>query len=147
VLAIFWGLWFFGLTDLLVFLQGPEFHADFHLETGWGLFFLVMVAVPLAAIAVAPRSVLPAAVQQVLLAAVAVAIGAALSASPKHLLPAAGLAATALVVASLSGSVRVALPTARRWSWPLGSLVIVAAVPWFGYALAAAEDARAGHHV
>ncbi len=147
LLAVFWGYLFYGVIDLLVFLQGPEFHESFHLETGWGLSFLVMVAAPLVAVAVAPETVMPAALQQVLLVGVAVAIGAALSASPKHLLPAVGLGATAIAVAALSGGVRAALPRPRRWSRGPGALVVVAAGPWFAYALAAAETARAGNHV
>jgi hypothetical protein len=107
--AVFWGYLFFGVIDLFVFLQGPEFHESFHLETGWGLFFLVLVAAPLVAVAVAPDRVIPAAFQQVLLVAMAIAIGAALSASPRHLLPAVGLGATAVAVAALGGGVRAVL--------------------------------------
>jgi hypothetical protein len=142
--AIFWGYLFFGLIDLTVFLQGPEFHDSFHLETGWGLFFTFLVAAPLLAVAIAPAT-LPGAVQQVLLAAAALAVGAILAASPEHLLAATGIGTTALVIAAAGNSVEArAFP--RRWSWGPGALVLVAAGPWFAYALTAAEAGRAGRH-
>jgi hypothetical protein len=46
-LAVFWGLVFYGLIDLLAFAQGAEFHAALLLSTGWGLLFLFLVAAPL----------------------------------------------------------------------------------------------------
>lgn len=82
LLAVFWGYLFFGLDDLLV-----------------------LVAAPLAAVAFAPAVALPAAAQQVTVAAASVVVGAGLSTSPQHLLTAAGLGATAVGVAALgSGS-------------------------------------------
>ena len=71
--VVFWGFFFFGLIDLLVYLQGAEFMPSFHLETGWGLFFLIIVAAPLLAVALRPGALLPAALQQVFAAGVAVA--------------------------------------------------------------------------
>jgi hypothetical protein len=147
LLAVFWGYVFFGVYDLFVFLQGSGFHESFHLETGWGLFFLFIVAAPLIAVTFAPETVLPAALQQVLLACVALAVAAVLSASPKHLLPAAGLGATTALVAAVSARVRVARAIRRRWSWGPGAFVVVGAGPWFAYALAMAETARARRHV
>lgn len=141
--AVFWGFFFFGLIDLLVFLQGPEFLPSFQLETGWGLFFLIIVAVPLLAIAVIPDAVLPAALQQVSAAGVAIAIGAGLSGSPEHVIPAAGVAATALTVAAV-GRVRIPLPSLRRWSWAPGALVVASAGPCAAYALMSAGAAREG---
>ncbi len=145
-LAVFWGYFFYGLYDLLVFLQGPDFHQDFHLETGWGLFFLFMVAAPLVAFAVAPSRATPAAAQQLLVAAVAIAVGAALSASPIHLLAVIGLVGTSLLLVLTTHGPRAALTPPRRWHWGLGIFAVVAAGPWFAYALAAAEMARAGIH-
>jgi hypothetical protein len=139
--AVFWGFLFFGLIDLLVFLQGAEFMPSFHLETGWGLFFLIIVAAPLLAIALRPGAVLPAALQQVFAAGVTVAIGAALSGSPAHFIPAAGVAATALTVAAV-GRVRTPLPNLRRWSWTPGALVVAAAGPCVAYARMSAKAAH-----
>ena len=46
--ALFWGFFWFGLIDLLVVIEQDEiFHRDYILESGWGLLFLVLVAVPL----------------------------------------------------------------------------------------------------
>src|SRR3954451_3442810 len=50
VLAVFWGVFFFGIVDLLAFLQGAEFHDTILLSTGWGLLFLFLVAGPLAVV-------------------------------------------------------------------------------------------------
>jgi hypothetical protein len=147
LLAVFWGYVFYGIYDLLVFLQGPEFHQSFHLETGWGLFFLFMVAAPLVAVAVAGSSAAPALPQQLLLAAVAVVVGAALSASPRHLLVAIGLAATVGLLAPMCGGLRAVLTPPRGWHWGPGVLVLAAAVPWLAYAVAAADSARAGFRV
>lgn len=144
LLGLFWGWLFFGLIDLLVFLQGAEFHESFHLETGWGLLFVFIVAAPLIAVAAAPGRVIPAVFQQVLLAAGAVTIGAALSASSTHFLLAIGLGFTALVVTATSDDMQVGLLLPRQWAWWPGALAVVGAGPWFVYALAAAENARAG---
>ena len=146
LLAVFWGYLFYGIIDLLVFLQGPKFHQSFHLETGWGLFFLFMVGAPLVAVAVAPSRFAPTLPQQLLLGAVAVAVAAALSASPKHLLVTVGLAATAGLMAPVSGGLRAILTPPRGWHWGPGVLVLAAAGPWFAYALAATDKARSGFH-
>src|SRR4051812_32957576 len=34
ILAVFWGVFFFGIVDLLAFLQGEEFHDTILLSTG-----------------------------------------------------------------------------------------------------------------
>jgi len=147
LLAVFWGYFFFGVNDLLVFLQGPEFHASFHLETGWGLFFLFLVAAPLVAVAIAPLAVFPAALQQVLLGGVAVAVAALLCVSPGHLVLAAGLGGTVpLVVRNLGVNGGEVFWRPRRWAWGPGVLVVAAAGPWFVYAWEAAEAARAGRN-
>src|SRR3954452_2887022 len=94
ILAVWWGLVFFGLIDLLAFLQGPEFHASVLLSTGWGLLFLFLVAAPLATVAVASRATASSGAAEVSAVAVAVAVGAVLSTSPRHLLVVAGLLLT-----------------------------------------------------
>jgi hypothetical protein len=147
LLGVFWGFLFYGLIDLLVFLQGPEFHSSFHLETGWGLFYLFVVSAPLLVIAGVPQHVQPAAVQQVLLSGVAVAAGALVSVSAKHLLSAAALCATAGLVAMFCGGVRAMLPRPRRWAPVPGALVLLAVGPCLVMALKAGAAARAGRHL
>ena len=144
LLALWWGFFFFGIYDLLVFLQGPEFHEAFHLETGWGLFFVFVVAAPLSAIAAAPGRVLPAAPQQVILAAVAFGVAAGLTLSLEHLLTALGLVGTVALLAVTSRDVRASLTPPRTWHWGPGLLVLGAAAPWSAYALRLADTARAG---
>lgn len=132
-LAIFWGFFFYGLIDLLAFAQGPDFHQNLLLSTGWGLLFLFLVAAPLFAVATRPAAVTPAALGLVAAAALAVTAGAAASGSAKHLVVAAGLAATAAVVAWSGGGSRSAWP----WDWrpaalPI-SLVVLAVPPGLAY--------------
>jgi hypothetical protein len=142
LLAVFWGIFFYGGTDLIAFLMGPEFHEALLLSTGWGVLFLFLVAAPLVIAALRPRR--PGALiagGQVALVAVAVGIGAVWSASPSHLLVAGGLLLTTLLVV-------VTRPARRRsvsvsWPWLPWALVVGAAVPWLGYAAASAASARA----
>jgi len=82
-------------------------HASLVLSTGWGLLFLVLVAGPLGTVAVRPGT-RTTAVGQVAVAGVAVGVAAALSGSPRHLLVAGGLLATAVAL------VAVRLPTRAR---------------------------------
>jgi hypothetical protein len=45
--ALFWGILWFGLIDLLVVvLQDERFHEDYLFESGWGLLYLLLVTVP-----------------------------------------------------------------------------------------------------
>jgi hypothetical protein len=141
LLAVFWGCGFFGLIDLLVPLLDPEFHDVLVLETGWGLLFVVLVAVPLIAAAMRPQVALALGLQQVALVAIAVAVAAALSASPNHLIIAGGLSVTVLLIAT--GNARsLLLPRHLRWSWEPGTLVVAAAVPWCIYASTSASAHR-----
>ena len=139
-LAIGWGFFFFGLTDLLAFAQGPDYHRAMLLSTGWGLLFLFLVAAPLMAAAVAPRTLAPAAVCQVTAAAAAVALAAVVSGSPRQLGVAAGLAVTASVVLALDGG----LAALRRLRWRAAAgpavLVVVAAGPLAAYAWHSAQS-------
>ena len=140
VLAVFWGFLFFGLIDLLAFLQGPDFHDSILLSTGWGLVFLVLVAAPLAAVAVKPQ--IGSAAAEVSAVAVAVAIAAGLSSSPKHLWVTLGLLVTVGAVAALS---RVGpLPVSWRWSAGPVLLVALAVVPAASYAWTAARTTGTG---
>src|SRR6476646_3363839 len=79
LLAVFWGLLFFGIVDLLAFRQGEEFHATILLSTGWGLLFLFLVAGPLLVLAVGRRSASTAASLQIAAVALALATAAVLS--------------------------------------------------------------------
>src|SRR3954451_17805019 len=79
--GLFWGLFFYGLIDLLAFAQGEQFHAALLLSTGWGLLFLFLVAAPLVALAGRACAVLPSALAEVVLVAAAVITAAALGSS------------------------------------------------------------------
>lgn len=138
VLALVWGVLSFGVIDLLTVIdQTPGFYDGFMVESGWGLLFVVMVAVPLVALVVRPEQpVLPA---QVALVAVGVAAGALIGQQSRHLLVSVGLLATALVVGW-----RGPLPSLRaRRSTPLIVLAVVALVPCLWYALDIADDPSA----
>lgn len=140
-LAVWWGLFFFGIVDLLAFSQGDEFHATLLLSTGWGLLFLFFVAGPLGVVSVGSRRAAAAAPATVMATAVAVLTAAALSTSPRYLLAFVGLAVTVALMSALGGG-----PTRGWWGtwrpsgWPL-LLVAAAAVPAVHYAWTAARNA------
>jgi uncharacterized membrane-anchored protein YitT (DUF2179 family) len=131
VLALAWGYLFYGLQDFLsVLIEGESFAAHYLLESGWGLFFLVLVAVPLVVLAARPGTA--TAVRQVVACAVALACGAVLGTEWWQLLVASALAATGLLLAWLAGA---------RVTWPVGRpapvtavLALVAVVPAAPYA-------------
>jgi hypothetical protein len=131
IAAVFWGWLFFGVQDTLtVFVEGQNFAAHYLMETGWGLLFLVLVAMPLLGLACRPRSTVL--VAQVAAAGVAVALGALLAGSTPHLLPAAGLLLTAAAIAALAGlDLR---PRQLRVNRPLVVLTFIAVAPAVGYA-------------
>jgi hypothetical protein len=129
--AVFWGWLFFGVQDTLtVFAEGQDFAAHYLMESGWGLMFLVLVAVPLMGLAWRPWS--PLLVAEVAAVGVAVCGGGLLAHSWAHLLPAAGLLLTALVVGALGR--RDMLLEGRRLDRPLAILAATAAVPALAYA-------------
>jgi hypothetical protein len=142
-LAIFWGFLFYGLIDLLAFAQGPDFHASLVLSTGWGLLFLVLAAGPLVSVAVRPGTRATAA-GQVAVAALAVGVAAALSGSPRHLLVAGALLATAAVLAAVRPPTSAPARATRRTPWAPGLLVVLAAVPACAYAWTAARTTGSG---
>ena len=137
LLAVFWGFLFYGLIDLLAFAQGPDFHASLVLSTGWGLLFLVLVAGPLGAVVVRPGTSATA-VRQVAVVGVAVAVAAALSESPRHLLVAGAVLGTAAVLAAVRPPTG-APARARRRPWAPRLLVVLAAGPACAYAWTAAR--------
>jgi hypothetical protein len=137
--AIFWGFLFFGLIDLLAFLQGDEFHATLLLSTGWGLLFLFLVAAPLVVVAAAPAYAGVSALAEVVAVALALAVAAALSGSPRHLLATAGLLMTAGLVAAFASKPRPHMQLDWRPSWPALAVVVAGAGPLAYYAWTAAR--------
>lgn len=142
--AVAWGYVFFGLTDLLVIFIDPGFYAVFLLETGWGLLFLVLVAVPLIAVVIRPRS--PVLLVQVLAVAAGVAVAAVITPAWSQLFPAVGLIATAVLVGLLA---RQGFTPGRGVGMQsvdpvLVGLVMVAAVPAVRYAGQMMHAARTG---
>lgn len=75
VSAVFWGFLWFGLIDLLVVVeQDAQFDEDYMFESGWGLLYLVLVAVPLVVLAMRPGE--PVAIAQLVVVTLAVVVGA-----------------------------------------------------------------------
>ena len=73
--AVVWGFFFFGLIDLaVVIVQDEQFYEMYLLDTGWGLLYTVLVAVPLVAFALRPRS--PLLLNQLMAVAAAVSLAA-----------------------------------------------------------------------
>src|SRR4051795_7241776 len=87
-LALVWGLFLYGVVDLLAFLQGEEFHDSILLSTGWGLLFLFLVAGPLAVLCLGRAAWSASAGTQIVAVALALVVAAALSAAPRFLLAA-----------------------------------------------------------
>ena len=143
-LAVWWGLLFFGLIDLLAFVQGPDFHDAVLLSTGWGLLFLFLVASPLTVLCVRSRSVSSSVSAQIACVTVALAIAALLSESPRYLIAVAGMAATAAVVTMLGATSPTATLKTWRWSPLPAGLVALAAVPLAHYAWVAARNTGTG---
>ena len=95
--AVFWGFWWFGLIDLAtVVTRDPDFAEGYLLESGWGLLHLVLLAVPLVALAVRPWNRSAVAVIEV--TAVAVLVGSVWGWSGRMLLEGLALVATAVVL-------------------------------------------------
>ncbi|HET6816106.1 MAG TPA: hypothetical protein VFH66_02635 [Mycobacteriales bacterium] len=139
--ALFWGWLFFGVQDTLtVFVEGRDFAAHYLMESGWGLLFLLLVAVPAAGLAYKPRS--PVLVAEIGAVGLAVIGGALLAGSAVHLLPGAGLLMTAAALGTVAPvDLRARRPQLDR---PLGALVAVALLPAAAYAW---RMARSTHDV
>ena len=144
VAAIGWGYFFFGLIDLLVIFIDDGFYDVYLLETGWGLLFLVLVAVPLAALTVRPRS--PLLVVQLLAVAAGVAVAAVVTPEWPQLFPAVGLFGTAMIVGLLARQGLLPVGSVRMQSVDrvLLVLVVIALVPALRYAIQMIQAARAG---
>jgi hypothetical protein len=129
--ALFWGYFFFGVQDALtVFVEGDDFAAHYVMESGWGLLFLALVAIPLVGVAFRPQSAVL--VAQVAVVGVAVLLGAVLAGSAAHLIPGAGVLLTALAVA---GCAHLDVRQLRlQVDWALVACVAIAVVPAVVYA-------------
>jgi hypothetical protein len=102
VLAVFWGVLFFGVIDLaVVFQKTPGFYESYLLETGWGLLYTALIAAPLIVLALNPRMISLRA--HIAVVAVCVAVTAIASFSWLQLLPSSGLLLTAVVIDKLCG--------------------------------------------
>lgn len=131
--ALFWGFFWFGLIDLLVVIEQDEiFHRDYILESGWGLLFLVLVAVPLVVLTIHPGS--PVAVTQLAVVTAAVIIGGLLRPAWPQVLNGLGLLVTVVLVA-WTGDGR--LVSWRRPDLALSVLAVVAvpAAAAYGFGL------------
>jgi hypothetical protein len=143
--AIVWGLFYFGLIDLLVvIIQDVRFDPFYLLETGWGLLYTVLVAVPLVVFAVRPRW--PVLLQQLVVVAAAVLVCALITPAAAQIAPAVLLAMTALVLSVWSGH---GLAPIRGLSLHgvnrgMAALALVAAVSAVGYAAQMIQAARSG---
>jgi hypothetical protein len=101
--ALVWAVPFFGLIDLttVVTQRGPEWRAGYVLEGGWGLLLTVLVALPLAALALRPGD--PAALAVAWVAVLALLAAGAWAAAAPQLLLAVALGGDVGVVAALAG--------------------------------------------
>jgi hypothetical protein len=137
--ALFWGFFWFGLIDLLVVVEQDQiFYQDYILESGWGLLFLVLVAVPLVVLTISPGSAVS--VTQLTVVATAVIVGGLLRPAWPQLLNGLGLLVTVAVVAwvghgrlvswhrpdlALSVLAVAALPAAVAYGYPLVTNTVV----------------------
>jgi len=141
---LFWALLFFGIVDLLAFLQGEEFHDTILLSTGWGLLFLFLVAGPLVVLSVGRATWSAAASVEVAAVALALVAAAALSTAPRYLLAALGVAVTVVVVTLLGAT--SAMSTIGSWRWsPLPAAVLaLAVIPAVRYSWISARNTGTG---
>jgi hypothetical protein len=137
LLALFWGVLWFGLIDLLVVvLQDERFHDDYLMESGWGLLYLVLVTVPLVVLVARPWDAV--ALHQVAVCAVAVLLGAVWGTARPQLLTGLALVATVALLGWRGGPapwrLRPLEPPSRA-GLVLASLALAAAVV-YGWPLA-----------
>lgn len=135
VAALFWGVLFFGIIDLLVVpVQDEEFFQFYLIETGWGLLYTLLVMLPLVLWAVRPgREVF---LQQALAAAAAVLLCGLAALAPGQVFVAGLLAGSALAPAALAGQSLRPIRGSLSGSSPLlGGLAVVAAASALVYAM------------
>jgi hypothetical protein len=136
VSAVIWGVLNFGVIDLATaVLRDPVFAEHYILELGWGLLYLVLVAVPFAALVVRPAAGLMH--WQVAIVAVSLAVAAALAGQPGHLVPAVALGLTAAALWLLGGA--QAPVVTWRATVPLG-IACCGVVAWSWYAVTMARS-------
>ena len=122
--AVFWGLGWFGLIDLLVVpLQDERFREHYLFESGWGLLYLVLVAVPLLVLAVRPGNAV--ALAQLAVVTVAVLLAGVWRPALPQVWTAGGLALTVGLLVWLGR----ARPPRRRRPDPVLAALAVAALP------------------
>jgi hypothetical protein len=152
--AIWWGIAFYGLIDLTTpFIQeSPDFYDSYLLETGWGLLYTVLIAIPLIALVRRPQNAGP--MGQLIIASAAVAVPALLVPEPLQLQPAAALLLSFVVLralarhghgfdrANLGESIAHRARRAPLSSWALVLVATVAAVPYAADMIAAGRAGR-----
>ena len=122
--ALLWGFFWFGLIDLLVVVtQDERFHQHYLMESGWGLLYLLLVAVPYVVLCVRPGQ--PVAVVQLWVCSGAVVAAGVWAWQLPAVLNGLGLLASTALVAWLG---HAAAPQWRR-PGPLEGLLAVVAVP------------------
>jgi hypothetical protein len=122
--AVLWGFFWFGVIDLLVVvIQDDRFHEHYLVESGWGLLYLVLVAVPYVVLVVRPGQ--PVAVAQLWVCSVAVLFGGAWAWQLPPLLNGLGLLASTALVAWLG---RATVPRRRR-PGPVEGVLAALSVP------------------
>jgi hypothetical protein len=131
------------VIDLLVVpIQDEQFYSFYLVETGWGLLFSLLVAAPLVAFAVSPRSYVF--VLQVMAVALAVLLPALVTPAARQVIPASLLALTAAVAWFGTGYGFQPLRglSVRRVNRGLGALVLLAGVSAVVYASHTVQVAR-----
>jgi hypothetical protein len=131
ILALFWGVLFFGIIDLSVVPdQDVQFYRFYLLETGWGLLYTMLVMLPLVLWAARPRR--EVFLQQALAVAAAVLLCGVAALALGQVLVACLLAGTALLPAAM----------VDRPLWPIRRLSVSGSSPLLGgLALVAAASA------
>jgi hypothetical protein len=124
VAAAFWGFFWFGLIDLSVVVEQDErFHQHYLFESGWGLLYTVLLAVPMVVLAIRPGH--PVASAQLVVVTVAVLVGAGWGAAEPQLWNGLGLAVTAGLLIWLGGRMPA---RSRRPDLVLSGLAVIGLV-------------------
>ena len=113
----------FGLIDLAtVLVNDPDWTGSYLLEAGWGALLSLLVAVPLAGLALRPRRGIL--VAQLVAVAVAMAVAAVWAGSTRQVVPATVVVVLAALVGQLAGHRLHPLPLDRalRWLAVLGAV-------------------------
>lgn len=127
IAAAFWALHWFGLIDLLVVVEQDEaFHPDYLFESGWGLLFLVLVALPLMRLTTCPGE--PVALAQLCVSAVAVLLGAAWRPTWSQAWIGLSRVGTLVVLVWLGRARPIRLERPDRWQVALAIIAIPAAL-------------------